>query len=206
MAKKIFLVSLALGLMLAGIALASGKQEAAGPSTGTAGAPSTAPSGSAQQATPSTGSERLVLTGSISLKDFPHPTLKSGDKEYELMVPWYVVDQSGLKEGDQVTVEGYTVPGMPRWSAQDAGDADLFVTKATIAGKDYDLSQFRAPMMGGGYGQGYGPGHGFGPGSGPDSRGFGPGYGPGYGPGAGGHGMMGWMMGPRARGHRGWAW
>ena len=74
MAHKSFYISLALVLALAAAAYAGGQKE---PSASTATAPGT------------TG-QKLVLTGSVSFQDL-HPTLKSGDKVYELMVPRYLV-------------------------------------------------------------------------------------------------------------------
>jgi hypothetical protein len=168
MAKKIFAVTLVLGLAFAAVSFANGQKEpgVAGPG----------PAGNGQ---------KLVLTGSLSYQNLIHPTLKSGDKVYELMVPRYLVYQADLKEGAQVTVEGYQVRGMHSWAQGDDDDVDLFVTKATINGKDYDLSQFRGPMAGGyGYGRGGMMGRGWGGGNG---RGYGMmgGYGPGGGPGCG---------------------
>ena len=141
MAKKIIAVSLVLGLALAGMAFASGQKEpsAASPSPG-------------QRAPTATG-EKLVVSGTLSVDNLFHPALKSGDKVYELMVPRRLVHKSGVKEGAQVTVEGYLVQGMPMGRQSDDGNIDLFVTKATIDGKDYDLSQYRGRRMGG-YGDG----------------------------------------------------
>jgi hypothetical protein len=161
-AKKILAVSLVLGLAIAAVSFANGQKE-----PGAAAVPG------------QTGNEqKLVLTGAVSYKNLIHPTLKTGDKVYELMVPRYLVYQVDLKEGSQVTVEGYQVRGMPPWAQGDDNNIDVFVTKATINGKEYDLSQFRGPraggygygrgMMGGGYGRGYGMmgGGGYGPGCG----------------------------------------
>jgi hypothetical protein len=139
MAKKIFIVSTVLILAIAGLAFASGQKEPAA----TAGAAT---------------AEKLTLTGNVYVQDKIHPVLKSGGKEYELMVPPYLVAQIDLKEGSQITIEGYTVQGMG-WHQQVEGtddDIDVRVTKATINGKDYDLGQYYGPMMGGqaGYGRG----------------------------------------------------
>ncbi len=168
MAKKILAVSLVLGLALAAVSFASGQKEPGAPAPG----PNAADSG-----------QKLVLTGSLAFQNLIHPTLKSGDKVYELLVPRYLVYRSGLKEGAQVTVEGYQVTARPPWAQGDDGNIDVFVTRATINGKDYDLSQFRGPM-GGGYGYGRGMMGGWGGGYG---RGYGMmgGYGRGYGPGCG---------------------
>jgi hypothetical protein len=163
MAKKILIVSAVLGFALAGLAFAGGQKEPTAPG----------------QTAPITSGQKLTLTGPLSFQNLIHPTLKSSDKVYELMVPRYLVEQAGLKEGAKVTVEGYQVQGMPMWAgAEDDGNIDVFVTKATIDGKDYDLSQFRGRMGG----------MGFGPGSEPGSR----------------RGMMG--NGPRGGGPRGGYW
>jgi len=163
MAKKILAVSLALGLVLAAVSFASGQKE-----PGAAAAPGQAGSG-----------QKLVLTGSVSFQNLIHPTLKSGDKVYELMVPRYLVYQVDLKEGAQVTVEGYQVRGMPPWAQGDDTNIDVYVTKATINGKEYDLSQFRGPMARGyGYGRGRGMMGGWGGGYGAGTMG---GWGPGCG-------------------------
>ncbi len=139
MAKKIFIVSTVLALAIAGLAFASGQKEPA-----TAAGAATA--------------EKLTLTGNVYVQDKIHPVLKSGGKEYELMVPYYLIAQIDLKEGSEITIEGYTVDGICRRpQAEDAGDdIDVRVTKATINGKDYDLGQYYGPMMGGraGYGRG----------------------------------------------------
>jgi hypothetical protein len=164
MAKKILIVSAVLGFALASLAFAGGQKEPTVPG----------------QAAPLTSGQKLTLTGPVSFQNLIHPTLKSGDKVYELMVPRYLVEQAGLKEGAKVTVEGYQV-------AEDDATIDVFVTKATIDGKDYDISQFR----------GRGP-----MGDGP--RGNSP-----MGNGRWGGGMMGNSPrgnGPRGNGPRGGSW
>jgi hypothetical protein len=162
MAKKILAVSLVLGLALAAVSFANGQKEP-GAVPGQAG-----------------NGQKLVLTGSVAFQNLIHPTLKSGDKVYDLMVPRYLVYQVDLKEGATVTVEGYQVRGMPPWAQGDDDNIDVWVTKATINGKEYDLSQFRGPMAGGyGYGRGRGMmgGRGGGYGYGMMGGGWGPGCG-----------------------------
>ncbi len=192
MTKKIFLSALALTLVLASAAFAGGQKEPVPGSAAPVGP--AAPAGKPPFAT----GEKLTLTGTLSLQGEWHPVLKSSGKEYELLVPRHLTWNLDVKEGEQVTVEGYVVQGMPRAGADD-GDTDLFVTKATIQGKEYDLSQYRGPMMGGavarprggavpGWGQGYGPW-----GRQPGMRG-----GPAWGPGA--RGGRGWNRG----GGQGW--
>jgi hypothetical protein len=171
MVKKAFIIPAVLCMALAGTAFAGGQKES--------------PAAPPGQAAPAEA-QKLVLTGPIAFQNLIHPTLKSGGKVYELMVPRYLVYRSGLKEGAQVTVEGYQVADRP-W-ADDDGSINVFVTKATIEGKDYDLSQFRGPgygprggwgrgwgrgMMGGGYGPGWGMRGGYGA---DDDRGYGCGF------------------------------
>jgi|GEM_PF-2659868 len=138
--------------------------------------------------------DKLVLKGTVSLQSFPHPILKVADKQYLLMVPPYLVDRAGVKDGMQVTVQGYQFTDTPRfgWAGADKGYVGLFVTQATIDGKDYDLARYYGEMMMGGRGRGFGSGYGYG------MMGGGPGYGPGY-------GMMGRGRGPGGM-MGGWDW
>lgn len=180
MAKKILIGMLAL-IALTGVAFASGQKDLTKPS--------------AQPAVPGapTSSEKLSLTGTLSLEGDFHPVLKAGDKEYELLVPRYLTWNLDVEEGEKVSVEGYVVQGMPWRAAGDDGDIDLWVTKATVKGKEYDLTQYRggmgAAMMGGrGDGQGgwcapgprggRGSGRNWGPGG--KRGGMGPGWGRGF--------------------------
>jgi hypothetical protein len=160
MAKKLLMVLMALSLATA--AFASGQSER----------------GAFQ-------GDKVTLKGTVSFLGF-HPILKSGDKQYMLMVPPYLVEQAGVKDGAQVTVQGYQLSNSPRygWAGNTAGFTGFFVTQATVGGKDYDLSRYYGPGNGPRYGAGgYGPG-------------FCNGYGPGYGAGYGGYGMMGRGYGP----------
>ena len=136
MTRKVFLIALAFGLLIAGTAMASGQKDQAAPTI------------------PGATGQRLTVSGTLSFVNLIHPTLKSADKVYELFVPRYLVNQAAVKEGATVSVEGYLVQGTPAATATDDGNIDLFVTKATIDGKDYDLSQYRGQMMGGRGGRG----------------------------------------------------
>ena len=135
MAKKILITTLVM-LALAGAAFASGQKE-----------PVQSPAQAAPLTAAPTG-EKLSLTGTLSLEGSMHPILKAAGKDYELMVPRYLTWNLDLKEGEQVSVEGYVVQGMPRRADSDDDDIDLMVTKATIKGKDYDLSQYRGQGRG----------------------------------------------------------
>ncbi len=190
MVKKALITTAVLCMALSGIAFASGQKEpAAAAGQGGPAAPGQAAPAAPGQAVPDE-SQKLVLTGAVAFQNLIHPTLKSGDKVYELMVPRRLVYQSGLKEGAQVTVEGYQLPDRSwgRWADDDA-NIHVFVTKATIDGKEYDLSQFRGPGYGprGAWGRGGGRGWGRGMmGGGWGMMGAGAGFGPGgWGPGCG---------------------
>jgi len=118
MAKKIFAVSLVLGLALAGAAFAAGPWDL-----------------SANSAT----GQKIVVTGNVSIDDSYHALLRSGGRAYELIVPPDLVSQSGVEEGSRITVEGYAT------ESGAVGGIALVVTRATIHGRDYDLSQYRDP-------------------------------------------------------------
>lgn len=173
MNRKVFVSALALLLALSAAAFANGKKEA----------PRAQAAGQAEAVVPPWASgEKLTLTGTLSLEDGWQPVLASGGKEYELHIPRRMTLDIDVKDGDQVSVEGYVVKNAPS-AAQGDADIDLFVTKATIGGKEYDLSQFRGAMRGRGMrgGPGYGRDGGqSGPRGGRDGgRGRGPGRGTG---------------------------
>ena len=167
MAKRFFFVLMALTLAVA--AFASGQNEKA-------------PNGLLQ-------GDKIVLKGTLSLQDFPHPILKSGDKQYLLMVPPRLVARAGVKDGSQVTVQGYQLNSdfAPGWAGSDKSYSRFWVTQATIEGKDYDLNRYHGELMLGGRGRAYGRGYGM----------MGGGYGPGYGMMGGGYGRGYGMMGQR---------
>lgn len=67
-----------------------------------------------------------------------HPGIVIKDKTYYVAIPGHLYGFiDGLKEGAQVKLEGYenTLPIAPNYSF-------FRVTKLTLNGKDYDLSQF----------------------------------------------------------------
>ena len=169
MAKRIFITLIALSLAAAAFAAGQGEQAGDGAIQG----------------------EKLVLKGTVSLQDLPHPVLTSGDKQYVLMVPPCLVDRAGVKDGAQVTVQGYQLRTKPFFGAGgDKKYIGLFVTQATIDGKDYDLSRYYADGMMGARGRGWGMMGGRGPGYGMMGGGYGSGYGRGWG-----------MMGGRGQGY-----
>jgi hypothetical protein len=106
---------------------------------------------------PTFSEQTISVTGQLYVENRVHPELKSGDKVYELLVPRYYVYEADLKEGQTITVEGYTVTGMPMFEGEDNEDVHLWVTKAVIDGKEYDLERYgRGPMGGRGWGHGRG--------------------------------------------------
>jgi len=164
----------------------------------------TAPNGAATQAPQVTVAKDLTtLTGTVQIVNLIHPILKSGSTNYELIVPRFDVYQTGVKEGQTITVKGYKVEGGvwgPYSRTAQASDTTprLLVSSATIDGKTYNLQQWADQFKAGQqYRGGYGPMAGYGPrerGRRAPRGGYGPqmGYGPGPGMGYGmGYGFQG---------------
>ncbi len=116
--------------------------------------------------------EKSEITGELYFRNKIHPELKSGGEEYELLVPhryYYGID---LQEGQTITVEGYQVEGMYCMGDEEEDETHIWVTKAVIDGKEYDLSEYGYGGMGGHMmGWGHGPGGMMGWGRGPGGRG-----------------------------------
>lgn len=167
MNRRATLLGVLTGVLLIGVGtmvFASGQNE------GTFGPPFVAPSSGTHSV--------ITVTGTVSVTNRIHPVLQSGSTDYELLVPPFAVYDSGVKDGQSITVKGYTVDASQvgpwlRYNDGTSGGTYFFVTAATINGKEYN-------PWSGVPAYGYGPRHGFGPG-----RGYGPGYGP---------GMMGWRQ------------
>jgi hypothetical protein len=87
--------------------------------------------------------EKTTVSGPVYFQNRMHAELKADGKDYELMVPRFYLYDLDLKEGQQVTVEGYV--------AQAEDENYMWVTKAVIDGKEYLLDR-----------GGRGPGRGFG--------------------------------------------
>jgi hypothetical protein len=102
---------------------------------------------------PQLSEETITVTGQLYFENRMHPELKSGAEEYELLVPRFYAYDLDLKEGQTVTVEGYTVEGMPCYEDEEGEELHIWVTKAVIDGQEYDLEA--------------GPRWGMGPGLGP---------------------------------------
>ncbi len=84
----------------------------------------------------------ISVTGTIALNEDIHPVLKADGKEYELMVPRFLVYNSGLKDGDRISVTGYKLT-----TQTDSNEIELFVTKATINGKTYEIDEEMGKYM-----------------------------------------------------------
>lgn len=166
MKRTTVLVVLLLALVGAAGVFASGnKEQPAQP-----GAPG--PRGAyGRGAAPEFSEEKITVTGQLYFRNLMHPELKSGGKEYELLVPRFYVYDLDLQEGTTVTVEGYEVTGMPYFEQESEDEVHLWVTKAVVNGQEYDLERYgmggwmggpRGGMMGprgrGSWGRGsYGP-------------------------------------------------
>lgn len=108
---------------------------------------------------PDFSEETITVTGELYFENRMHPELKSGSEEYELFVPRFYAYDLDLEDGQTVTVEGYTVEGMPCF--EDEEEVHIWVTKAIIDGKEYDMEAggFRGGHMGSRRGMGMmGPG------------------------------------------------
>ena len=92
--------------------------------------------------------EKLEVTGELYFENRVHPELKSGDQEYELMVPRFYTFGVDLKEGQTITVEGYQVEGPYCTMEEEEDEIHLWVSKAVIDGKEYDLDGMGFGKMG----------------------------------------------------------
>jgi len=81
--------------------------------------------------------ENVTLTGILDLTDVNDPKLTVGDNKYELMVPYRLDYDMDIKDGDEITINGFEVPGYGRNSNPDL--TNLMVTTATFNGKEYNL-------------------------------------------------------------------
>jgi hypothetical protein len=85
--------------------------------------------------------ETTVLTGSLKLVLSGHPELEVAGQTWELLYPMHLAEGVEVEDGTSVTVEGYEVPGPRPWDADETEEKHLLVTKATIDGTEYDLSE-----------------------------------------------------------------
>ena len=88
--------------------------------------------------------ETVNLTGTLKFQLSGHPELVTDDGTYELMYPHFLDYDVDVADGDTVSVEGYLIPE-PRF--QDDDGNYVRVTKATIGGEEYDLSEITTGGM-----------------------------------------------------------
>ncbi|RKX85852.1 MAG: hypothetical protein DRP57_02805 [Spirochaetes bacterium] len=86
----------------------------------------------------------ITVTGKLYYQSTLHPEIKTDKAEYELLVPRYLIFDAGIKEGTEVSVSGYKVENPPMERDKDeSNDIHIYVTKATINGKTYDIASER---------------------------------------------------------------
>jgi len=151
--KKMILVLLIAGVAAGGAFASGNKEDKAAPAR-------PGPRGGA----PELSEETVTITGEVYFENRIHPELESGGMEYELIVPRFRAYDLDLEEGQTITVEGYTVEGMPCCEEREEGEEiHIFVTRAVIDGEEYDLeAEGRGPrrdMMGQGRRPGRPPGN-----------------------------------------------
>ena len=117
---------------------------AAGAALFAQGAPATPPN-----------AEPVKIAGKVTVPDKGWATITDGGKTYSLLYPRYGTTATLVKDGDQVTLTGYVVPG-PRWS--DGKTLFLRVTELVTGGKTYVFpGAGRGPRGGRGTGPRNGP-------------------------------------------------
>ena len=94
--------------------------------------------------------DEVTVEGKLYYENLMHPELKTGSEEYELLVPRHLVYEAGIEDGTVVKVTGYKVANPPMDNDKDSEEEiHLFVTKAEINGKEYDIrSEIGAVGMG----------------------------------------------------------
>ncbi len=106
--------------------------------------------------------ESMTLTGKIDLTDVNMPKLTVGDDTYELMIPYRLDYDIDVKDGDEITISGFEVPGYRRTT--DTELTNIMVTGATFDGTEYNLDMMNNGPVN--YGRGadmmnnYGPANG----------------------------------------------
>ena len=126
---KRFTVVLLLTLVAAGTIFAEGSQEKETQRPGPGFGP-----GQVQEAP-----ETVNLTGTIQVSVFP-PVLTAEGVEYKVMVPPWAAADISLKDGQEITLEGFVDDDCyGRFGNIAEGDHVLMVTKAIIEGEEYEL-------------------------------------------------------------------
>jgi hypothetical protein len=100
--------------------------------------------------------ESIEMVGTLELINGNPPFLISGTDKYLLMVPYHLLYNLDIENGEEISVTGYETSGhMWQW---DDSEKALILTAATIKGEEYNLSQCGGYMHGsrgfGRYGRG----------------------------------------------------
>lgn len=123
MMKKILIATMVLTAVLGSFAFASGQADSTPNIPG-----------------PATTGDKLTLSGTVKVDNLIHPVLTSGGKDYYLMIPHRAIYDVAVKDGAQVKIEGYKTTAAPRYAPANSNATYVLVTKATVDGKDYDLT------------------------------------------------------------------
>ena len=84
--------------------------------------------------------DEITVKGKLYYKSTLHPELKTDSAAYELLVPRFLIFDADIKEGTEVSVTGYKADNPPMDRSEDNDkDIHIFVTKAVINGKTYDI-------------------------------------------------------------------
>ncbi len=87
------------------------------------------------------------VTGILKLVENGHRELVAGDETYELMYPYRLTYVTDLKDGMEITVEGFEAENM-RFDNNEA-TKNLMVQSATIDGQTYDIAESMENYYGG---------------------------------------------------------
>ncbi len=138
---KRFTVVLLLTLVTAGAMFANGAQENQAPAAQPGQGPGAGPGQGMGpgQAPPPPTEETVSLTGTVKVSVFP-PVLIADGVEYKIMVPPWAASNISIKDGQEITLEGFLHNGhFGRYAAETAEENVLMVTKAIIDGEEYVL-------------------------------------------------------------------
>jgi len=86
------------------------------------------------------------VTGILRLVENGHTELVAGNETFELMYPYRLSYDADLKDGMEITVEGFMAENMR--FANDESTKNLMVQSATIDGQTYDIAESMANSYG----------------------------------------------------------
>lgn len=88
-----------------------------------------------------TKENEITVTGKLYYQSTLHPELKTDKADYELLIPRFLIFDAGIKDGTEASVSGYKVENPPMERIKDdSNDVHIYVTKATVNGKTYDIN------------------------------------------------------------------